>query len=131
MLNSYPQKITSMWISFLLGSLFHTELGLMPLFHNLKVEQSEVQGNLDAVFGFMLFFFTIPMLLIIFPSFIQNRNYRRWQFGLTIAYSLMNFGHLIADIIVRAPWYQLILMLLLFLIGLTLNLVSFQWLKSS
>jgi hypothetical protein len=45
-------------------------------------------------------------------------------------YSVLNIGHLIADIVVGAPWYQLVLMTLLLLIGLLLNLVSFQWLKN-
>jgi len=130
MSGDHRQKITALWTSFLLGILFHNELGLMPLFHNMKVEQSEVKGNLDAVFGFMLLFFIIPMVLIVIPSFTENKTYRKWHFGLTIAYTLMNLAHLIADIVVHEPWYQLILMFLLLFIGLTLNVISFQWLKS-
>jgi hypothetical protein len=29
----YPEKIAALWTTFLLGTLFHTQLGLMPLFH--------------------------------------------------------------------------------------------------
>jgi succinate-acetate transporter protein len=131
MSNNYTQKISALWTSFLLGTLFHTDLGLMPLFHDMKVEHSHAAGDLNAIFGFMLLFFALPMLAIIAPTFTDAKSYRTFHFGLTVAYSLLNLGHLIADISVGAPWYQLVLMTLLLLIGLLLNLVSFQWLKSS
>ncbi len=131
MSSNYPQKISALWTSFLLGTLFHTDLGLMPLFHEMKVEHSHATGSLNAIFGFMLVFFVIPMLAIIAPTFTDAKSYRTFHFGLTIAYSVMNLAHLIADIVVLAPWYQLVLMTLLLLIGLLLSLVSFQWLKSS
>jgi succinate-acetate transporter protein len=131
MSGNYLQKISALWTSFLLGTLFHTDLGLMPLFHDMKVEHSHATGDLNAIFGFMLVFFALPMLAIIAPTFTDAKPYRTFHFGLTIAYSVMNLGHLIADIAVKAPWYQLVLMALLLSIGLLLNLVSFQWLKSS
>lgn len=129
MSGNYPQKINALWTSFLLGTLFHTDLGLMPLFHNMQVEQSQATGNLNGIFGFMLVFFVLPMLAIILLTFTDAKPFRTFHFGMTIAYSLMNLSHLIADIVVLAPWYQLVLMSLLLLIGLLLNLVSFQWLK--
>jgi hypothetical protein len=30
---NYPSKIITLWAVFLLGMLFHSQLGLMPLFH--------------------------------------------------------------------------------------------------
>jgi hypothetical protein len=130
MSNSYPAKINALWTSFLLGMLFHTDLALMPLFHGLAVQHSHVGGNLHNVFGFMLVFFTLPMLAIIASTFTHAKSYRSFHFALTIVYSFLNLGHLIADVTVGAPWYQIVLMVLLLLIGLLLNLVSFQWLKS-
>ncbi len=130
MSKSYAAKINALWTTFLLGTLFHTDLGLMPLFHELEVEHSHAGGNLDAIFGFMLCFFLLPMFAIIASTFTQAKSYRRFHFGLTIVYSILNLGHLIADILVAAPWYQLVLMTVLLLIGLLLNLVSFYWLKS-
>jgi succinate-acetate transporter protein len=130
MSNNYPSKINALWTSFLLGTLFHTDLGLMPLFHEMNVEHSHTGENIDAIFGFMLIFFIVPMLVIIISTFTEIKSYRWFHFGLTIVYSVLNIGHLIADIIVGAPWYQLVLMTLLLLIGLLLNLVSFQWLKN-
>lgn len=130
MSNNHPAQIGALWTSFLLGTLFHTDLALMPLFHELAVEHSHAVANLNAVFGFMLIFFLIPMLTIIIPTFTKARPYRNFHFGLTVVYSILNLGHLIADIVVGAPWYQIVLMVILFLIGLVLNFVSWQWLKS-
>ena len=129
MSNNYPQKISALWTSFLLGMLFHTDLALMPLFHDLEVEHSHAGGHINVLFGFMLVFFVLPMLAIIIPTFTSAKPYRNFHFGFTVVYSILNLSHLIADIIVGAPWYQLVLMLLLLLIGLLLNLVSFQWKK--
>ncbi len=129
MANRYPTQINALWIAFLLGTLFHTDLGLMPLFHDQAVEHSHAGGNLDLVFGFMLFFFTIPMVLIILTTFTNSKGFRRLHFLVTVLYSVLNVGHLIADIVVQAPWYQLVLMTLLLGIGLLLNLVSYQWLQ--
>ncbi|WP_396229667.1 hypothetical protein [Geminocystis sp. NIES-3708] len=129
MSHNYSTKINALWTSFLLGTLFHTDLALMPLFHDMEVEHSHTGENLDAVFGFMLIFFIIPMLVIIISTFTEAKSYRYFHFGLTTVYSILNLGHLIADIVVGAPWYQLVLMTLLLLIGLVLNLISFQWLK--
>ncbi|MBV5261705.1 hypothetical protein FLX56_25155 [Synechococcus moorigangaii CMS01] len=127
MANRDPAQITALWSTFLLGTLFHTDLGLMPLFHEMAVEHSHAPGNLNLIFGFMLFFFTIPMVLIILVNFTNSQGFRQLHFGITVLYSVLNLGHLIADIVVRAPWYQLMLMMLLLAIGLLLNLVAFQW----
>lgn len=129
MSNNYPQKISALWTSFLLGMLFHTDLGLMPLFHDLKVEHSHAGGDINTIFGLMLVFFVLPMLAIIAPTFTSAKAYRTFHFGFTLVYSVLNLGHLIADIMVGAPWYQLVLMVILLVIGLLLNLVSFQWKK--
>ena len=129
MSNNYPQKIITLWTSFLLGILFHTDLALMPLFHEMELEHSHASFNIHAVFGFMLFFFILPMIIIILTSLTTAKSYRRFHFGFTVVYSILNLGHLIADIAVKAPWYQLVLMTLLLVIGLLLNLISWQWLK--
>ncbi|TVQ49494.1 MAG: hypothetical protein EA365_00390 [Gloeocapsa sp. DLM2.Bin57] len=126
---SYPAKINALWTSFLLGILFHTDLALMPLFHEMEVEHSHAGGNIDAIFGFMLLFFLLPMLAIVVPTFTVAKSYRAFHFYLTLVYSVLNIGHLIADIVVGAPWYQLVLMTVLVMIGLLLNIVSFQWFK--
>jgi hypothetical protein len=55
---------------------------------------------------------------------------RKAHFWLTILYSVLNLAHLIADLLVRPiAWYQIALMAILLIIGLILNLVSYQWLR--
>lgn len=129
-----PLQIMSLWSSFLLGLLFHTQLGLMPLFHGREVivESQQSDQTLNGIFWGMLIFFVLPMLAIVMTADHNGRVYRRWHFGLTILYSLLNFSHLLADLSVRPILsYQIFLMGLLLSIGLKLNQVSWQWLREA
>lgn len=127
------EKIIILWIVFLLGTLFHTQLGLMPLFHGLKVVESQPAtsiNQLSGIFWLMLGFFVLPMLAIIGTAFTENKRYRIIHFGLTIFYGIMNLMHLILDLLLPLViWYQIALMVFLFLIGLLLILVAYQWMK--
>lgn len=126
----YTEKITDLWTTFLLGTLFHTQLGLMPLFHGQSIVESQQTSNLDPIFWGMLLFFLLPMLAIIGVNFSQSRPLRKAHFWLTIVYSVLNLAHLIADLLVRPiAWYQIALMAILLMIGLILNLVSYKWLR--
>ncbi|MEH1965573.1 MULTISPECIES: hypothetical protein [unclassified Nostoc] len=133
MLINYREKIIALWTVFLLGTLFHTQLGLMPLFHGLTVVESQRATSISDISGIMwlmLGFFVLPMLAIIATAFIDSNRYRMIHFALSVFYSLMNLLHLIADLSVKPIlWYQIALMLLLFLIGLLLNVVAFQWMR--
>jgi len=125
-------QIIILWIVFLLGLLFHTDLGLMPLFHNLSVVSSPAT-NMDEIaliMWLMLGFFIPPMAAIIATAFINSRGYRKLHFALSLIYTMLNFSHLIADLMVKpVVWYQITLMVILLIIGLLINLVSFQWVK--
>ncbi|MCU0527210.1 MAG: hypothetical protein MUF72_20565 [Elainella sp. Prado103] len=129
--NKYSEKIIVLWITFLLGTLFHTQLGLMPLFHNQSIliednPTGEIAGILWSMFGF----FTLPLVSITTILFVQTRRYRQVHFGMTVFYSVMNLVHLVADLFVQPiAWYQIALMLMLFLNGLLLNRVAFQWMR--
>jgi hypothetical protein len=126
----HQEKIITLWAVFLLGTLFHTQLGLMPLFHNQSVAISDAQGtgNIAWIFWLMLGFFVVPMIAMIVTLFDDSKRYRTVHFGITIFYSVMNLFHVIADLLVKPiAWYQITLMVLLFMVGLILNLVSFQW----
>ncbi|MGM3307783.1 hypothetical protein ACSQ6I_17735 [Anabaena sp. WFMT] len=131
---NYREKIIVLWIVFLLGTLFHTQLGLMPLFHGLNVVESQPATSLNEVSGIfwlMLGFFVFPMLAIIGTAFTENKRYRTIHFGLTIFYGIMNLMHLVLDLLLpQVLWYQITLMVLLFLIGLLLIFVAYQWMKS-
>jgi hypothetical protein len=128
----YQQKIAALWVVFLLGLLFHTQLGLMPLFHGLSVSEFHAQGisEITPILWLMLGFFMLPMLAIVGTIFIESKQYRVIHFWLTILFTVLNISHLIADLMVQPiAWYQIVLMATLVVIGLILNLVSYQWVK--
>jgi heme/copper-type cytochrome/quinol oxidase subunit 4 len=87
-------------------------------------------AEIAPIMWLMLGFFVLPMAAIIGTAFIDSRQYRSIHFGLTVLYTVLNFFHLLADAIVPpVAWYQIALMIILLIIGLLLNLVSFQWMK--
>lgn len=127
-----PQQIINLWIVFLLGLLFHTQLGLMPLFHGFSVTESQAQdiSEISLILWLMLAFFVLPMVAIVLTTFLDSHRYRIIHFGLTVVFSVLNLMHLVADLMVRPiAWYQIVLMAMLFIIGLLLNLVSFRWMR--
>jgi hypothetical protein len=130
--NNPSLQIIVLWATFLLGTLFHTQLGLMPLFHGQNVAiASQGSSNLALIFWSMLVFFTLPMFAMIATSFFEIKRYRRVHFYFTVLYTILNFLHLAFDLRVTPIfWYQIALMIILFFIGLLLNLVSYHWLKS-
>jgi hypothetical protein len=127
---NYPEKICALWSVFLLGTLFHTQLGLMPLFHGLSVVQSEAQNieSIAWILWLMLAFFAIPMVVIILTLFTHSMRYRRLHLGVTIFYSVLNILHLVADLSVPPlRWYQIVLMAMLVGVGFLLNWTAYQW----
>jgi hypothetical protein len=129
---SHREKIITLWAVFLLGTLFHTQLGLMPLFHNqsIAISDTHATGNIAWILWLMLGFFALPMVVMIATLFDDSKRYRKLHFGVTVFYSVMNLAHIVADLLVKPiAWYQIALMVMLFLIGLLLNLVAFQWMQ--
>lgn len=128
---NYTNKIITLWSVFLLGILFHTQLALMPLFHGVDVTESHAHdfASVNFIFWFMFLFFLIPLLIIVITAFNQSKQFKSFHFWLTIIYSILNLVHLVIDVIIAMPAYQSILMSFLFLVGLLLNLVSYQWIK--
>jgi hypothetical protein len=128
MKSNYADQIIALWMAFLLALLFHTELGLMPLFHGQSIAYSHDAQNLDLILWLMLAFFVPPLLAMILPTFTDSKRYRSGHFWLTVLYSVLNFAHLIADLSVTPiEWYQIALMTISLLIGILLNLVSYRW----
>lgn len=128
----YQQKIITLWIVFLLGLLFHTQLGLMPLFHGLSVVDSQAQtlSQIAPILWWMLAFFVVPMAAIVATTFLESRRYRMIHFGVTVLFTILNIVHLVADLMVQPiVWYQIALMAILVAVGLLINQVSWQWLK--
>ncbi|MCF2150921.1 hypothetical protein IQ276_031760 [Desmonostoc muscorum LEGE 12446] len=130
---NYRERIIALWTVFLLGTLFHTQLGLMPLFHSLPVVESQKAANINDISGIMwlmLGFFVLPMLAIIGTAFTDSKRYRMIHFGLTIFYSIMNLLHVILDLFVQPVlWYQIALMVFLVIVGLLLNITAFKWMR--
>lgn len=128
---SHAAKAIVLWIVFLLGTLFHTQLALMPLFHGLSVAESHTHEflSLDVLFWLMLVFFLVPLLAILVALFEPSQRYRTVHFGLTLVYTVLNFAHLLADIAIRVPSYQIFLMAFLLFVGLILNIVVYQWMR--
>jgi hypothetical protein len=128
MKSNYANQIIALWTAFLLVLLFHTDLGLMPLFHGQSVAHSQDTSDISGILWSMLAFFIPPLLAIILPTFTDSKRYRTGHFWLTVIYSFLNLAHLIADLFVTPiAWYQIALMTILVLIGIVLNLVSYQW----
>lgn len=130
MKSNYSNQITALWTAFLLTLLFHTDLGLMPLFHGQSVAHSQDTNDISWILWSMLAFFVPPLLAIVLPTFTDGKRYRIGHFWLTVIYSFLNLSHLIADLLVTPiAWYQIALMTILVLIGIVLNLVSYRWMR--
>ncbi len=128
----YQEKIIVLWIVFLLGLLFHTQLGLIPLFHDLSVAESHAKNmaEITLILWAMLGFFLLPMIAIVAMLFTASLHYRRFHFGFTVLYTGLNFCHLLVDLVMPPILgYQVFLMLILLIIGVLINLVAFQWLR--
>ncbi len=134
MASNHRQQIIVLWLVFLLGTLFHTQLGLMPLFHGLSVAESQPAqaiAEISGILWLMLGFFTLPLLAIITTAFTNAYRFRVLHFGLTVIYTVLNFLHVLLDLQIQPIlWYQIALMVLLFLIGLLLNRVAWRWMRA-
>ncbi len=127
---SYPLQIVTLWTIFLLGTLFHVQLGLMPLFHGLNVAVSQAKSltEIMPVFWGMLIFFGLPLGAMVLAVFTDAKKVRQGHFWFTVVYSIFNLLHLAADLFVPPRvWPQVVLMLILFLVGLLLNRVAWLW----
>ncbi|GAB4236536.1 MAG: hypothetical protein Kow0049_21710 [Stanieria sp.] len=132
---NYQEKIIALWTVFLLGTIFHTQLALMPLFHGLEVSHGHGAAaasinEISYILWLMLAFFLLPMIAIVGTAFYNSYRYRSIHFCLTVVYSVMNLLHVILDLFVDPiAWYQIVLMVVLFLVGIILNVVSYQWMQ--
>jgi hypothetical protein len=129
---SYQERILALWTVFLLGILFHAHLTLVPLFHDQSAAIASAYSNVNIAYILwgMLGFFILPMFAIIITTFNDSRRYRMIHFSVTIFYTILNLLHVGFDLLIQPiVWYQITLMMILFSVGLLLNLVSLRWLK--
>jgi hypothetical protein len=131
-------RVAGLWGAWLLLMLFHVELGLMPLFHgaSVEIESRVAPQQLPRIFLAMLVYFLIPVLALLLAihavsapgGWSATAPWRAAQFWLSVVYSVTNLVHLLADLrIPDARSDQILLMLVLTLVGLLLNLETWQW----
>jgi hypothetical protein len=131
-------RVAGLWGAWLLLMLFHVELGLMPLFHgaSVEIESRVAPQQLPRIFLAMLVYFLIPVLALLLAihavsapgGWSTTAPWRAAQFWLSVVYSATNLVHLLADVrIPDARSDQILLMLVLTLVGLLLNLETWQW----
>jgi hypothetical protein len=135
---NHALRLITLWIAWLLAMLFHVDLGLMPLFHGQSPEiHSQVpEGALPWLFGAMLGYFLLPLIAIVLIAYAATaagpearwRPWRRIHFWFSVIYSVTNFPHLLADILVPdARLDQIVLMVALTILGLLINLEAWRW----
>lgn len=125
-------QIIALWAVFLFGMVFHSQLAMMPLLYGESIAIEHYGGKTPiSHLWLMLGFFAIPMIAIAGTIFFTSPLYRMAHFGLTLIYSVLNFAHGAMDLTVRPiEWYQIVLMVIVFINGILLNIVAFQWLQS-
>ncbi|WP_254938193.1 hypothetical protein [Cyanobium sp. Morenito 9A2] len=131
-------RLRSLWISWFLALLFHTDLGLMPLFHgqSVEIESHVASANLPTLFAAMLAYMLMPLAALVLIAYGASsppgqKGWRRWRalhFGLSLLYSLTNLGHLVADVLIPdARADQIVLMGVMVVIGLLINREAWLW----
>jgi hypothetical protein len=134
----HAQRLSSLWLAWFLALLFHTDLGLMPLFHGLSPEiESQVDpARLPVVFWAMLLYFLVPLAALLLNSYADSSDsgWRRWRWihlGLSVVYSATNLVHLVVDILIPdSRTDQVTLMAVMVAIGLLINRESWCWCRS-
>jgi hypothetical protein len=129
-------RLRSLWQCWFLALLFHTDLGLMPLFHGLKVEiASQVApASVARILQAMLAYGLVPLATMILMAYAETSAqpsqrwfwWRRCHLWLSLVYTLTNALHLdmaIAD--ARAD--QVVLMAAMLVIGLLINREAWLW----
>lgn len=126
---SLQAQIIALWTVFLFGTVFHTQLALMPMLYGSDVAIPRYHGKtpVSHLWG-MLGFFVIPMVMIVLTALNISPLYRAIHFGVSIVYTVMNFLHVALDLRVRPiEWYQIALVSVLFVVGIVLNVTAFEW----
>lgn len=129
---SLQAQIIALWTVFLFGTVFHTQLALMPLLYGSDVAISHYHGKtpISHLWG-MLGFFLVPMVMILLTALNVSPLYRTVHFGISIFYTVMNFLHVTLDLRVKPiEWYQIALVSVLFVVGIVLNGLAYVWMMS-
>lgn len=131
-------RLRSLWQCWFLALLFHTDLGLMPLFHGLKVEiESQVAAaTVPMILQAMLAYGLVPLAALILITYAETAPqpvqrwfwWRRCHLYLSLVYTLTNASHLVADMVIAdARVDQVVLMAVMLVIGLLINWEALHW----
>ncbi|GAB4337647.1 MAG: hypothetical protein OHK0047_27470 [Leptolyngbyaceae cyanobacterium] len=128
---SIQVQIIALWAVFLFGMVFHSQLAMMPMLYGQDVAMPGSSGKMPVShLWLMLGFYAIPMVAIAATAVTAAPLYRMIHFGLTVVYTVMNFTHAAMDLGVKPiEWYQIALMVIVFINGILLNIVAFQWMQ--
>jgi hypothetical protein len=124
------QRLQLLWILWFLALLFHTDLGLMPLFHGQSATiATEVDASrLPLVFWAMLLYALVPMAVLLVNAYTAVRRWRWFQFGVGVVYTVTNGLHLVVDILIPdSRGDQVTLMAVMLLLGLLINREGWRW----
>ena len=126
-------KIMTLWVIFLFGMTFHSLLAIIPIFWGESVAMSQEQiakNPIAPMMWVMLFFFLIPMIMVVKTLFIETKWYRITNFVLTLVFTLFNIFHIVEHL-GESPLdgRQVVLLLFVLISGVFLNIVSFRWMK--
>jgi len=128
--------LQSLWLAWFLCLLFHTDLGLMPLFHGLSpaIESQLPPERLPLVFWGMLIYFLLPLLAMLLTVYLGTaaaagwRRWRWWLFGFGVGYTVTNIAHLVVDLLIPdSRGDQVLLMAVMVMIGLLINREGWRW----
>jgi hypothetical protein len=128
---SIQEQIIALWAVFLFGTVFHSQLAMMPMLYGQSVAMPHSRGKMPTSHPWlMLGFYGLPMIAIVATALNSSPEYRLVHFGLTAFYTAMNFLHAALDLTVRPiEWYQIALMVIVFINGIFLNILAFQWMQ--
>lgn len=125
-------KMTNLWLLFILGGLIHTMMELLPLFFvsSIVVDGGSSEHIMPAVW-FTLIMYMIPMLLILAIQFIEATWLRVINLVAAVIALLLNISHpaeLFEAPEINIP--QLILMSFLIVLSVLLTSQSWKWFKT-
>lgn len=126
-------KITVLWSVFFFGMVSHTLLAMMPIFWGQSIAMSDelIEKNpLNSSLWMTLFFYLIPMIIIVVTIFNEKNWYKITNFVLSILVTIINIWHLIGHAgESTVDSRQIVLLTFVLFFGILLNIVSFKWIK--
>lgn len=126
-------KIVTLWIVFLFGLTFHTLFAVIPIFGGESVAMSQemiAKNPMAPMMWMMLFFYLIPMIVMVMVLFIEAKWNKVTNFVLTLVFTLFNIFHIAEHCgETTVDGRQIVLLTFVLISGVFLNIVSFRWMK--